>query len=64
MSTTRLSLLPNPHPQDGVDLLLGRYVPSLNTPTPFEPRAGQETIMSFVMKLFVLGVAVFRSVAH
>ena len=50
--------------QDGVDLLLGRYVPSLNAPTPFEPRPGQETILSFVMKLFVLAVAVFRSVAH
>ena len=40
--------------QDGVDLLLGRYVPSMNAPTPFEPRPGQETILSFLAKVCYL----------
>jgi hypothetical protein len=49
--------------QDGVDLLLGSYVPNLDAPTPFAPRAHQLTLRSVALQLVAAGAACFAALA-
>ena len=45
--------------QDSIDLLLGNYKPHVTVPSPFTPRAGQETLASNFIKAFVLCMIIF-----
>jgi len=47
--------------QDAIDLMLGNYHPNLNSPSPFTPRPGQESIASNIIKAFVLMMIVFST---
>jgi len=49
--------------QDGIDLMIGRFVPSIDSATPFAPRAGQETIPGFMTKLVVLAMVLFSALS-
>lgn len=48
--------------QDAIDLMLGRYKPDSAAPSPFlHPPAEQESVSSFLTKLFTLLVAIFAA---
>jgi len=47
--------------QDGLDLLLGVYKPDIKQKTPFVLRTNQETLSSFITKVFVLMIAIFST---
>ena len=46
--------------QDSIDLMLGRYRPDPSAPSPFlQPPAEQESLSTFLTKIFVVLVATF-----
>jgi hypothetical protein len=47
--------------QDAIDLMLGNFHPDPTGPSPFAPRAGQESLSNSVTKAFVLMMVIFSS---
>ncbi len=47
--------------QDAIDLMIGKYVPEYNQPSPFGARPGQESISINLLKAFVALVIIFST---